>query len=389
MSFIYKKNIQRQIKTSKLDLLFFGFISFSIFYFFNLENYNFYSTDFQVRYKPNGLNLINQIISLNFSEINFFNYYLIPELIAGFLLKISPNDKIFSLGSNCLNIILLFCAFYYFFKSLNLNNNRLIVLFFLIIFFSYIGNWIWCFWKLADIYFLFVFSLVFYFINRGIIKKNKSSFIIGFFFVIISLVTKPQGLSIILFYILSIYLFDLNKRINFYKFLIIFFVIYLTLFPPTIYFLIKMNIFDNVTHFMAEGYISGTIFYKFDTFLNEFSLIKNDLNQVFYYYYLFIKKVIYQLTFLRETYSIKHNIFLAIYSLLIYFLIIINIKYLSEKENLFLKMTILICFLSILLHSSLNTADEPNRHQLFNLTPFYVLASISFVRLLKLIKILN
>ena len=145
-----------------------------------------------------------------------------------------------------------------------------------------------------------------------------------------------------------------------------------------IYFLIKLNLFNNITHFMSEGYISGTIFYKFDEFLSEFSLSRNELNNIFYYYYLFLKKIIYQLTFVRETYSFKHNLFLVIYVLAIYFLIIFNFIYLSKKENLFLKMTLLICFLSILLHSSLNTADEPNRHQLFNLTPLYILSAISF-----------
>ena len=73
-------------------------------------------------------------------------------------------------------------------------------------------------------------------------------------------------------------------------------------------FFIKLNLLNNITHFMYEGYITGTI-YKYDDFLNNFSLSKNELNNIFYYYYLFIKKIIYQLTFLRETYSIKHNIF--------------------------------------------------------------------------------
>ena len=97
-----------QNKINKFWILFSVFLSFSIFYFFNLENYNFFSTDFHVRYKPNGLNLIDQILNLNFNQISLFNYYLVPELITGFFIKILPNNKIFSVGLNFLNIVLLF-----------------------------------------------------------------------------------------------------------------------------------------------------------------------------------------------------------------------------------------------------------------------------------------
>ena len=107
-------------------------------------------------------------------------------------------------------------------------------------------------------------------------------------------------------------------------------------------------------------------------------LTKNELTSIFYYYYLFLKKIIYQLTFLRETYSIKHNIFLLFYILIIYASIIINLNNLYESEKLFFNTTLLISVFSILMHSSLNTADEPNRHQLFNLTPLYILSAISF-----------
>ena len=86
---------------------------------------------------------------------------------------------------------------------------------------------------------------------------------------------------------------------------------------------------------MYEGYITGTIFYKYDDFLNNFSLSKNELNNIFYYYYLFIKKIIYQLTFLRETYSIKHNIFLLFYIIVIFASIIINLNNLYDDEKLF------------------------------------------------------
>ena len=220
-----------QNKTSRSWILFSFFLVFSIFYFFNLESYNFFSTDFHARYKPNGLNLIDQIINLNFYQISLFNYYLIPELITGFFIKIFPNSEIFSIGLNFLNIALLFLSFNLFFKSLDIKNNNLALVYFFIIFFSYIGNWIWCFWKLADIYFLFIFSLVFYFTSLGIKKKKISNLFIALIFVIISFFTKPQGISIISFYFLSIFLFFLKKEINFYKFIIITFSIYFIVFP--------------------------------------------------------------------------------------------------------------------------------------------------------------
>ena len=138
---------------------------------------------------------------------------------------------------------------------------------------------------------------------------------------------------------------------------------------------------------MYEGYITGTIFYKYDDFLNNFSLSKNELNNIFYYYYLFIKKIIYQLTFLRETYSIKHNIFLLFYIIVIFASIIINLNNLYDDEKLFFNTTLLISVFSILMHSSLNTADEPNRHQLFNLTPIYILSAMSFAKLSLSVKI--
>ena len=66
------------------------------------------SNDFQYRYKPNGIMIINQILNLNFNEINFLNSYFISELITGLLLKIFSSELSFSIASNLINIILLF-----------------------------------------------------------------------------------------------------------------------------------------------------------------------------------------------------------------------------------------------------------------------------------------
>ena len=145
----------------------------------------------------------------------------------------------------------------------------------------------------------------------------------------------------------------------------------------------QFNYNIEVVNFMYGGSISGTILYKYDDFLNQFSLNADYITEIIYLYFLFVKKIVYQLTFIRDTYSFKHNIFLIVYTLIYYFFLIINLKYLLNKHNLFFKTTLLISFFSILLHSSLNTADEPNRHQLFNLVPMYVLVSISIFKSLK------
>ena len=372
ISFLIKKNISE-------NFLIVLCILFIIYYILNINSLNFFSTDFQVRYKPNGINLFEKIFNLKLSEIDIFNFYFIPELLTGLFLKISPDLNTFSILLNIFNIIILFFSFNFFFRSLDKSKDNVLIITFLLIFFSYIGNWIWCFWKLADIYFLFIFSLVFYFTNIGI-KKNKKKYILyAFLFSLISLITKPQGIAVFAFY-LVILIFFYQRKINFLKLLFIFIVIYILCFPLITYFFIKLNLLNNITHFMYEGYITGTIFYKYDDFLNNFSLSKNELNNIFYYYYLFIKKIIYQLTFLRETYSIKHNIFLLFYIIVIFASIIINLNNLYDDEKLFFNTTLLISVFSILMHSSLNTADEPNRHQLFNLTPIYILSAMSFAK---------
>ena len=59
---------------------------FIIYYILNI-NFKFFSTDFQVRYKPNGINLFEKIFNLKLSEIDIFNFYFIPELLTGLFLK--------------------------------------------------------------------------------------------------------------------------------------------------------------------------------------------------------------------------------------------------------------------------------------------------------------
>ena len=375
-SFI-KKNI------SKSWILFFAFVIFSIFYFLNLNNYNFFATDFRARYKPNGVYLINQIINFNFYQIDLFNFYFIPELITGLLLKIFPDDKFFSITSNLLNIFLLFLSFNFFFKSINQKNINLSIFIFLIFFFLYIGNWIWCFWKLADIYFLFIFSIIFHLLCQGVKHKKIDYIIYSLILTFVSLLTKPQGIIIFPFFIISVFLLYYKKKVNFFKFLGILFLIYLFCFPLLIFFLKKLDYINVFVTFMSQGNISGTIHYKFDQFLDNFYLQENNISEILYFYFLFIKKIVYQLTFIRDTYSFNHNLFLIIYALIFYFFLIINMDYISKKENIFTKLTFLITFLSILFHSSLGTADEPNRYQLFNLVPQYILVSISIEKFLK------
>ena len=276
-----------------------------------------------------------------------------------------------------LNISLLFVSFGFFFKTLEIKNKENTILIFLIFFFLYVGNWIWCFWKLADIYFLFIFSVVFHFLILGIKHSHSPYIIYAILFALISLVTKPQGVIIIPFCLVSIFVLYC-KNTNFFKFVGIFFSIYFIFFPALIFFLIKMNYANALTYYMLNGNISGILFYKLDDFLKEFSLLKNNFTEILYYYFLFLKKIIYQITFIRETYSFRHNIFLIPYTLVLYFFLIINLDYLLEKYSLFFKLSFLVTFFSILFHSSLGTADEPNRYQLFTLVPLYILASISF-----------
>ena len=394
-----KKNFSKKIYENRF--FFYFFLIFIIYYFFNfnLSNETF-ATDYQVRYKPNGNNIVNilknlQLFNLDLSfflksEYKFLNPYLIPELITGLILNLTPNEKIFSIYSNILNIVILFLSFYIFFKTLDIINKDKIIFFFLIFFFSYIANWIWCFWKLADVYFLFIFSIIFFYTSEGISKSKISYIIYSFIFCIISIFTKPQGVIMFPFLLISFFTLYYKKKINFLNFIIISIIIYFLFFPLLVFFLQKINYngpLEIFVHFMSKGYISGTIFYRFEDFQKQLNLSEGNFTLLFYYYILFLKKIIYQLIFLRETYSLRHNIFLIFYVSIFYFFLFINFNYLVKKYSLFFKLTIIITMLSILLHSSLNTADEPNRHQLFMLVPLYVLVSISFKKWVKKFKI--
>ena len=74
---IIKKNISENL------LIFLG-ILFIIYYILNSNSFDYFSTDFQVRYKPNGAKLLENIYNLKFSEIDIFNFYFIPEFLTGF-----------------------------------------------------------------------------------------------------------------------------------------------------------------------------------------------------------------------------------------------------------------------------------------------------------------
>ena len=140
--FLFLKNI-RDYNSNIFFIL--AFFLFTFFYGLNFDFYNdLYSIDFLNRYKPNGTLIINQFINFEFKNINFLNNYFIPELITGILIKIFSNQLSFSIASNLLNIILLFSSFILFFKNLN-NKNNYVVIIFLLLFFSYKGNWIYCF----------------------------------------------------------------------------------------------------------------------------------------------------------------------------------------------------------------------------------------------------
>lgn len=384
-------NLQNSLVKSNpnflLAICFFLFVSY---YLLNFENYNnLYSNDFYLRYKQNGIIIINQIINFDFININVLNNFFIPELITGILLKIFSDDLSFSIASNFLNIILLFLSFYFFFKSLNYKNN-LIFLIFLLIFFLYKANWIWCFRKLPDIYFLFIFSIIFFFTCKGIKQKKSLYIFISLIFCILSLFVRPQGYLNILFLIYGYSLFKFENKINLFRLSFILFLIYVIFFPFLTFLIIKidsLNIFKSIIRFMETGKINGLIYYNLEMFKTQFSLPKNNLSELLFYYYLFIKKLIYLFTFIRDHYSTNHNFFLVFYVLNIYFFLIINFKKLYKENKIFFELTFFITLLSVLFHASLIIGSEPNRYQLFHLTPLYILVSLSineiFIKKLK------
>lgn len=386
--FLPLKNLRLQKLQEKNNFNFQLIISFLIFlgfYIFNFETYNnLYSNDFYLRYKQNGIIIINQIINFDFININFFNSFFIPEFITGILLKIFSNDLLFSIASNFLNIILLFLSFYFFFKSLNIKNSY-IFLVFLLIFFSYKANWIWCFRKLPDIYFLFIFSIIFFFTCKGIKQKKSFYFFISLIFCILSLFVRPQGYLNILFLIYGYSLFKFENKINLFRLSFIFFLIYVIFFPFLTFLIIKidsLNIFKVIIQFMETGKINGLIHYNLEMFKTQFSLPKNNLSELLFYYYLFIKKLIYLFTFIRDHYSTNHNFFLFLYVLNIYFFLITNFKKLYKENKIFVELIFFITLLSVLFHASLIIGSEPNRYQLFHLTPLYILVSLSINEIL-------
>lgn len=386
--FILGKIIEEINFNTLLICAFFIFIGF---YFFNFDIYNdLYSNDFRQRYRPNGIIIINQIINFDFSNINFLNSYLITELITGILLKTFSNQLSFSIASNFLNIILLFFSFYFFFKNLDFNKNYLFLVF-LVIFFSYKANWIYCFRKLPDIYFLFNFSLIFHFICKSFKTKQIFFIWVSFLFSIISLFVRPQGVVNIGFiFIILIYFFKKKDTFLFINKLAI---IYIILYPFLVYSFIKFDqilIISNILSIIESGLIYYDIHYTKDDFYNQFLITKNSIFEFLYYYILFLKKIIYQITFLRESYSINHNFFLIFYSSAIYLGIIFSLNSIIEKFKNFLLPLYIITILALLFHSSLFIGGEPNRYQLFHLTPLYVIASYSFINITKkIIKSLN
>ena len=81
----------------------------------------------------------------------------------------------------------------------------------------------------------------------------------------------------------------------------------------------QFNFTNMLTYFYIDGKINGIILYTYEDFLKQFNLSKSKFAELIYYYFLIIKKTVYQVTFFRETYSLKHNLFLIPYSLIFYF----------------------------------------------------------------------
>lgn len=369
------------------------FILFLLIYLLNFEAYTLKrGTDFEVRYQYYGVKIIIDVLNLDFSSnfflfgqpnhYLFFNSYFIPELITGLLIFITPNEYVFGIISNFLNMFLLFFSIKFFFDSLNKDKNDLTILIFFSFFFIYLANWIWVFWKLAEIYFLFIFSLTFYFLKKGIEIKKFKFLLFAFFLMCISLITKPQSLAIIPFFFFGVINLYFNK-FTYSKALISILTTYFLIFPLIVFYTLNYDQNNLLYYFYKNGNINANIFYEYNNFLNQFNLSKNNYTEIIYCYFLIFKKTIYQITFLRESYSSRHNIFLIIYVLFFYFFLILNLDYLIKKHKIFFKLTFLICIFTILLHTSLNMSAEPNRTVLFYLIPMYILFSISVQRSLK------
>ncbi len=384
MIFNFFKN--KSLSCEKLLGLF--FILFLFYYLINFDLLNkLSSNDYLKGYKPEGIEIINQILNFELNKVNYFDTHFIVKLITGFLQKITSDELSFSITSNLLNMILLFLSMYFFFKSIKYEYSNLVVIIFLLIFFSYKANWIWCFRKLPDIYFLFNFSLIFYFVSKSFNTNKTYYFFFALIFCLLSLFIRPQGFLNIPFLVGGYLIFISRNRINLIKLSLLLFSVYLLIFPLATYIILKFDsiiVFNSVTQFMKIGKINGLIFYDFEKFVNDFSLNKNNFSELLFYYFLFIKKLIYLITFIREHYSISHNSFLIIYIFNIYLFLIINFNYLYREFRNFLELTVSITLISLLFHASLIIGSEPNRYQLFHLTPLYLLVSLSiFEKIIK------
>jgi hypothetical protein len=358
-------------------VLLFYFLAFSLFYFSDFDRWNAkVSVDFLYRYKPNGLEIIREFYNLNFNKIDFLNFYFLSELLTGIFLKTTPNWLYFSLVTNYASILAVFFSFYFHLKNLEIKNKNFTTFISLFIFFIYIGNWDWIFWKLVDYYFLFIFTLIFYFTIQAINHNKLIYYFYGLIFSLAALFIKPNGIAALPFFILSIFLLKYFKK-NFFKIIFGIFVFYFISFPLLILISIKINYTNIFTDFFLSGQITGKIFYKYDEFIDQFNFEKNDFTQLSYFYFLIFKKVLYQLAFLRDTYSLRHNTFLFFYTLINYFFLIINLNYFINKYNIFFKLTVLLILIFTMLYSSTNSADESNRYQLPYLVPLYILISIS------------
>jgi hypothetical protein len=358
-------------------VLFFYFLAFSLFYFSDFEKWNSkISVDFVIRYKPHGIEIIKNLSNLNFNKIDFLNFYFLSELLTGVFLKIAPNWTYFSLITNFASIFAVFFSFYFHLKNLKIKNKNFATFISLFIFFIYIGNWDWVFWKLVDYYFLLIFTLIFYFIIQAINYNKLIYLFYGLIFSLAALLIKPNGAIALPFFILSIFLVKYFKK-NFFKIIFGMFIVYFISFPLLIFISIKFNYTNTFSNFFLAGNITNNIFYKYEDFIYLYNLGKNDSTLLLYFYFLLFKKLLYQLAFLRETYSIRHNIFLFFYTLINYFFLIINLDYLIKRHNLFFKLTVLGILLLTMLYCSTLLSDESNRFQLPYLIPLYILISIS------------
>ena len=127
-------------------------------------------------------------------------------------------------------------------------------------------------------------------------RKKIQYILISFILVCLSFITKPQALAVIPFFFCTVFLLY-YKIFNFSKSIIFIILSYFLFFPLLVFFIMQFNFTNMLTYFYIDGKINGIILYTYEDFLKQFNLSKSKFAELIYYYFLIIKKTVYQVTF--------------------------------------------------------------------------------------------